>query len=176
MDIELLRPTAEYAEDIWQFRREFIENSADEDMGGCGHLKECTSAEEWLKQIERLYDPATCPEGWVTADTYIAVRRSDNKIVGIIDLRHNLNTPVLREWGGHIGYSVRPDERRKGYAKEMLRLALENGRRLGLERVMVTCHVGNTASERTILANGGVYERETDNGNGHRIKCFWIEL
>lgn len=176
MDIELLRPTAEYAEDIWQFRREFIENSTGEDMGGCGKLRECTSAEEWLEQTERLTKPETCPEGFVTADTYIAVRQSDNKIVGIIDLRHNLNTPVLREWGGHIGYCVRPDERRKGYAKEMLRLALENSRKLGLERVMVTCHVGNTASERTILANGGVYERETDNGNGHRIKRFWIEL
>lgn len=176
MDIELLRPTAEYAEDIWRFRREFLENSGDEDMGGCGKLRECSSAEEWLGRTERLTKPETCPEGWVTADTYIAVRRSDNKIVGIIDLRHSIDTPVLSEWGGHIGYCVRPDERCRGYAAEMLRLVLEKAGQLGLKRVMVTCKVGNIASEKTILANSGVYERETDDGSGHKIKRFWIEI
>lgn len=176
MDILLLRPSAEYAEDIWAFRREFLEYSSDEEMGGCGKLRECSSAEEWLTQTAALTKPETCPEGMVAADTYIAVRRSDNKIVGIIDLRHNLNTPVLSEWGGHIGYCVRPDERRRGCAKEMLRLVLENANELGLERVMVTCKIGNIASERTILANGGVFERELEDGSGHRIKRYWIEF
>ncbi len=174
--MRLIRPTAEYSEDIWAFRREFLENSIDEDMGGCGKLRECSSADEWLAQVEALTNPETCPEGMITADTYIAVRSCDNKIVGITDIRHNLNTPVLREWGGHIGYCVRPDERQKGYAKEMLRLNLDNGRRLGLKRIMVSCNVNNIASERTILANGGVFERETEDGSGHRIKLYWIEL
>ena len=69
-----------------------------------------------------------------------------------------------------------PDERRRGCAKEMLRLVLENANELGLERVMVTCKVGNIASERTILANGGVFERELEDGSGHRIKRYWIEF
>lgn len=75
--------------------------------------------------------------------------------IGVIDLRHHINHPVLSVWGGHFGYSVRPDERRKGYAKEMLRLNLQNCRSYGLSKVMITCDCDNTASEKTIIANGG---------------------
>ena len=109
------------------------------------------------------------------SDTYLAVRVSDNRIVGIIDLRHHIDHPILGVWGGHIGYSVRPSERRKGYAKEMLRLNLQNCRALGLTRVMVTCNRENPASEKTILANGGVFEKEVQ-VNGGWIRRYWITL
>lgn len=173
--IKLVDPTIDYAEDIMAFREEFLNNDSSEDMGGCGILRKCTRAEEWLEEIALLSDPKTCPKDRVQSDTYIAVRVSDNKIVGVIDLRYNLNHPYLKEWGGHIGYCVRPDERRKGYAKEMLRLNLENCRRLGLEKVMITCEENNAASERTILANGGVYGRTTSDGE-HTLKRYWISL
>lgn len=96
-------------------------------------------------------------------------------MVGIIDLRHNLNNPVLSLWGGHIGYSVRPSERRKGYAKEMLGLMLEEARKRGLEKVMISCSTENEASERTILANGGVYEKTVSVEN-EQVKRYWITL
>lgn len=175
-EIRLIKPTADYAEDIWDFRREFLENDPSEDMGGSGKLRECSCAEEWIKLCDNLSDSEACPGDWVQADTYIAVRQSDNKIVGIIDLRHHINHPILGEWGGHIGYCVRPDERRKGYAKEMLRLNLENCRRLGLEKVMISCHAGNIASERTILTNGGFFERLTNDDDGRAVKRYWITL
>lgn len=172
--IKLIRPTAEYAGQIMQYRREFLENNPAECMGGCGNLRRCVNAEEWLKEINRLSAPALCPQGYALSDVYLAVREFDNRLVGIIDLRHSLDNSALSEWAGHIGYSVRPADRRRGYGKEMLRLNLENCRRLGISRVLLCCDSDNIASERTILANGGVFERLTY-ANGKEIKRFWIE-
>ena len=174
--IRLIKPSMDYAEDIMAYRREYLANDPDEDMDGANDLKKYSSAEEWLSQLEKRSRPETCPENRAPSDTLIAVRQSDNKIVGIIDLRHHIDNPVLKEWGGHIGYCVRPDARRKGYAKEMLRLDLEYARKIGLKKVMVTCYADNIASERTILANGGVFERETTDGKGHTVKRYWITL
>ncbi len=106
---------------------------------------------------------------------YLALRKADNKIVGITDLRHHIDHPVLGTWGGHIGYSVRPSERKKGYAKEMLRQNLQNCRTLGISRVLITCHADNIASEKTILALGGIFEKEIE-ANGHLMKRYWIAL
>lgn len=171
--IRIIKPTLEYADDIMAYRKEFIES--DDSMDGCGKLRSCETAEEWLKEIERYSNASTCPTDKVPSYTYIALRLSDNRIVGICDLRHHINHPVLSLWGGHIGYSVRPNERRKGYGKEMLRLVLKEARALGLERVMITCYSDNIASEKTIIANGGVFEKDVIVDN-EVIKRYWIEL
>ena len=171
MSIRLVKPTAEYAEDIMAFRAEFMENG--EVIDGGSMLEEYDNVDGWLAHLEEFSN--NCPEGFVPADTFLAVD-GNNSVVGIIDCRRHIGSPVLGEWGGHIGYSVRKSERRKGHAKEMLRQALEVYRGRGIEKVLITCYVGNIASERTILANGGVFEKETDDGSGHRIKRFWITL
>jgi len=120
-EIRLIKPTMEYADDIMQFRQEIIDVNDLDAFAGCGNLEECKTAQEWIDRITVWENPETCPEGRVPSNIFIAVRTADNRIVGVIDLRHHLGNPVLREWGGHFGYIVRPNERGKGYAKEMVR-------------------------------------------------------
>ena len=158
--IKLIKPTIEYADDIMRFRQEIIEANAPDAFAGCGNLEDCKTAKEWIDQIALMESRETCPEGRVPSDIFIAVRVADNRIVGVIDLRYHLGNPVLREWGGHFGYIVRPSERGKGYAKEMVRQNLLKCKELGLHKVMITCDRNNIASEKTILANGGVIEKD----------------
>ena len=102
--------------------------------------------------------------------------KTDSRLVGMIDLRHRLND-FLAEYGGHIGYSVHPAYRRKGYATQMLALVLEKARKRGLNRVLVTCNEDNEASRRTILRNGGAFD-----GNRwleeekQTVSRYWIAL
>ena len=175
--IRLLKPTMEYEKDIMQFREELINaNDNDNDsFAGCAGLKRCTTVEEWLTNLSMRENIETCPKGCVISNTYIAVRSYDNRIVGIIDLRHHINHPILELLGGHMGYSVRPTERGKGYAKEMLRLNLENCKSRNIDKVMITCSSDNIASAKTILANGGVFEKEVS-VDGEIINRYWITL
>ena len=110
----------------------------------------------------------------VPSTTYFAIRESDNRLVGVIDLRHHIDHPILGTWGGHCGYSVRPSERGKGYANEMLRLNIQNAKRMGLSKLLVVCDETNAASEKTILANGGVFEKYIEI-DGCRMKRYWID-
>lgn len=169
----LKTPTAEDRDAVWDFRQELLD--AGESFDGCSALNRQPTYEDWLSLIRRFPDPESCPVGKVPSHTYLGVRESDGCIVGIIDLRHHIDHPILGLWGGHIGYSVRPSQRRKGYAKQMLRLNLENARKLGLTRVMITCNANNIASEKTICSCGGQYEK-TVTVEGRQIKRYWIEL
>lgn len=177
--IILTEPELMYADDIWAFRQEIMDCDAESEdrFAGCISLDVSTSAEEWIKICKLRRCEETCGEAGTTVPShmYLAVRRKDLKIVGMIDLRHHINHPVLGTWGGHCGFSVRPCERGKGYAKEMLRLNILNAKALGIPKLLVTCDVENRASERVILANGGVYEKTID-VDGSGVKRYWISV
>ena len=174
-EIMLLRPAIEYEKDIVQFCDEIRKVKDSDAFAGCGNLRRSSNVQEWLDDLALREDEATCPPGRVPSTTYLAVRRCDHRVVGIIMLRHPNDHPTILGSGGHIGYSVRPSERRKGYATEMLKLVLEECRHRNMARVLVTCYKENIPSEKTILANGGVFENEIED-DGEILKRYWITL
>lgn len=125
--------------------------------------------------IERMLSIETLvPSGLVTESIFWAIE--NNKVVGRIALRHTL-TEKLREFGGHIGYEVRPSARRRGIAKEMLRLLLQTPKAQSIGRLLLTCSPDNIASNRTITANGGVLEKTTYVEQWQReTNYYWITL
>lgn len=172
--IKLVLPAEGFLGQAWDYRREC--EAADSDMDGCGPIDTSESARQWLADTRAYADPATVPEGKVQATQFLAVRASDGRLVGMLQVRHYFNE-YLEKYAGHIGYSVRPSERRKGYAKEMLRLALPYCKSIGLDRVLIACEPGNPASRRTILANGGVYECTVhEPGEDIDLERYWIGL
>lgn len=172
--IKLVLPTEEHLDQAWDYRREC--KAAGSSMDGDGGLETSESARQWLADTRAYADPATVPEGKVQATQFLAVRASDGRLVGMIQIRHYFNE-YLEKYAGHIGYSVRPSERRKGYAKEMLRLALPYCKSIGLDRVLIACEPDNPASRRTILANGGVYESTVhEPGEDIDLERYWIAL
>ena len=177
--IKLIEPTLKYADDLWKFRQEIFEHDADSNskFAGCMSLDTSKSAEEWIQICSLRNRADTCEEAGVAvpSTTYLAIRETDDKLIGIIDLRHHINHPILSTRGGHCGYSVRPSERGNGYAKEMLRLNLLNAKKRGISDFLITCDVTNVASRKTILANGGVYEK-TIFMDDHETERYWISL
>lgn len=173
-DMMLIEPTIEYAEAYRDYRAEFL--AAGSSLDGTGPLRRIEDPILWLRAIECCKHPETVPEGLVQATQFIYVRKSDRKIVGMLQVRHYFNE-YLEKYAGHIGYSVRPSERRKGYAKRMLRESLPFCREIGLTRVLISCLTDNEGSRRTILDNGGVYESTvTDPGSGRTLERYWIDL
>ena len=170
----LLRPTSEYASQIIEYRQEFLD--AGDSMDGTGPLRRFENPEEYIKICAEYEDPEKVPSNLVPATQFFFIRKSDNKLVGMIQVRHRFND-YLEKYAGNIGYSVRPSERRKGYAKEMLEMVLPFCRKIGIDKVMITCIDGNIGSEKTILANGGIYESTIHEPNSDRnLKRFWITL
>ena len=156
----LVRPTLAHKEQAIEMVAEFEEYGSP--LNGDGFLSDFlrdSSYEAWVAQLERASDPATCPVGHAPALTYFGVRESDGRIVGMIDLRLELNDH-LRTYGGHIGYAVRPTERGKHYATAMLKAALSIYKERGIAELLLICSKDNIASAKVITNCGGILKDE----------------
>ena len=165
--MELRRPSLEDKEAILEMMAEFEQAQSPHD-GGFWET-EAFSYEEWLDGNQNQEIGINLPEGWVPAIQLVAFSEK-GQAVGFLNLRLCLNDYLLEE-GGHIGYSIRPSERGKGYAKESLRQGLQVAKEKNIKRALVTCSTENPASRAVILANGGVYE---DVRNG--TERYWIDV
>ena len=159
---------------VKEYRAEFLANG--DSMDGCSNLRRFENMADWYDWIKKAEHRDTCPEGWSPDTQFLSIRRSDGRLIGMLDIRHELNEACLKLFG-NIGYSIRASERRKGYATMQLALAKEICKSLNMEKILVSCHKHNTPSARTILQNGGVLENEVvDDRNGEVLQRYWIYL
>lgn len=163
------KPTKEDSAEIMAFKAEFEAHHSG--MDGTGILFRA-DAGEWLEYIDRLedrYNPNMVP------CFQYGLFQKDGRLLGMLQIRERL-MGYLVDFGGHIGYCVRPTERRKGYAKEMLTRALEICRDKGLEKVLITCLEDNIGSVKTIESCGGVFEKIVYDDVNYQanMKRYWI--
>lgn len=150
-------PTKEREQDAIDFINEFYEYNSD--INGTGGLQRyLDNYDGWLEKLEEDYKRIPNEEK-VPAKTYFLVRESDNRIVGMINIRLALNER-LKKYGGHIGYCIRPTERGKGYNKINLYLGLKICKEHGIKEVFMDADKENPASWKTMESLGGKNIRE----------------
>lgn len=166
-------PKPEDKECVLEFKRKFLESG--QKVAGFSGLDKM-DFDEWFEKLKNDLSTETCGEGRVPATHFLSVRKEDEKIVGMVQVRHELNDYLLK-FGGHIGDCVLPEEQGKGYATEQIGLALDFCKSLGIKRVLITCKKENLASARTIIKNGGVLENEIPNpAEGDvMMQRYWID-
>ena len=154
-----------------------IIDNGEKTLHACSKWDRMDNYDEWLKLLKSNSKKETVQDNYAVTTQFFGVRERDNKIVGMINIRHELANDFLRNYGGNIGYGIRPTERRKGYATQMLEQALKYCKEeLNLEKVMLGCYKENEASRRTILNAGGALEREVKTENGKIAQVYWIKL
>lgn len=172
-------PTLERKEEAIDYFNEHIKYHSD--MNGTGSmdrfLKESTY-EQWLKELENKTNQEYMNTlSWAPSLTYFLVRENDNRIIGMINLRYNLTEEILAKGGSHIGYGIRPTERRKGYNKINLYLGLLEEQKLGENKVLLDCTADNIGSNKTITALGGNLEKsEIDDWDNELTNYYWIDV
>ncbi|MDE6142266.1 MAG: GNAT family N-acetyltransferase [Bacilli bacterium] len=179
MKFYLEKPSIERKEEALEYLDEHVRYASD--INGSGGLDKCLEGvtyEDWLLRLEKIKDEGyarsvnRCP-----GETFFLIRKEDNKLVGMLNIRHKL-TDAMLEFAGHIGYGIRPTERQKGYNKINLYLGLIKAHKdFGLDRVMLGCSADNLGSDKTIKALGGVLEKsEIDPLDGELTNVYWIDV
>ena len=174
----LEEPSLERKDEIIGYLDEFVKYNSN--INGTGSLDKIYDGYTFEEALERclnmkneLYAKSI---NRVPGKTFLLIRKDDNKIVGTINIRWNLSEKMLK-FGGHIGYGIRPTERRKGYNKIQLYLVLLEAQKLNLDKVMLDCSVDNLGSDKTIKALGGILERcELDEADNTMTNVYWINV
>jgi len=173
MDVKLIKLTKDY----YQQLKEMIDEwRIDQEENNTNHSpwaifkNDYHDFDYYLDNLE-ISNPV---DGKVPDSVFFLLDIKRNILLGAVNIRHYLNDYLL-QYGGHIGDGIRPSERGKGYATEMIRLALIECKRLGIDKVLMVCDKSNIASRKTIIKNGGVLENEIVE-DGEIQQRYWIDL
>lgn len=146
----------------------------EKDGGECIGIRNYKNYNEWLNEMKNRHTGENLPKGYVRENFYLCYE--GKKLVGVFSLKFEL-TAFLLNYGGHIGYAVRPDMRNNGLATQMLQQGLKLAKNFGIEHILCVCNSDNYASEKVILKNGGVFENELyDADENVMVKRFWIYI
>ncbi len=172
-------PTINRKEEALEYLEENIKYNSD--LNGTGGMDNCLEGmtyEEWLSELNQKESIEYGNQvNRCSSKTFFVVREKDNRIVGMINIRYHISDEKLKTWASHIGYGIRPTERRKGYAKIALYLGLLEEQKIGEERVLLICDFDNIGSNKTILALDGVLEKtEPYEYDNIMTNYYWINV
>ena len=174
MGLKLIKLTKEYEQELIEMIDEW---RADQELNHTDRSpwaifkNDPGDFDRYLEELELKEEK----NGRVPDSVFFLLDEDRNRLLGAVNIRHYLNDSLLKS-GGHIGDGIRPSERRKGYATEMIRMALEECRKLGIKKVLMTCDKSNIGSAKSIIRNGGVLENEFLNEEGEIEQRYWITL
>jgi predicted acetyltransferase len=167
----LVEPSLELKEQFAAFVRDYL---TDDDKTW-GFEKGLSDFEAYVRKFADYREGRNLPDGWVQDSTYWLVD-NDKTVLGRVSIRHRL-TKKLTHRGGHIGYYIRPSARGKGYGTLICKLGLEEAKRLGIKRVLITCAKDNIGSNRIIQKNGGILENEVWDEQDKEMVCrYWVDI
>lgn len=167
MNLKLIKGSGEYREQICDMLDEWYatgEKIIPYAIRKCHH----SDFPAYLESLEVKEDGGPL----VPDSTFFCLDMDTGMVVGAVNIRHYLNEGLLLN-GGHIGDGVRPSQRRKGVATKMIALALEECKKLGIDRVLMVCDKENVGSAKSIINNGGVLENEVV-VDGVTEQRYWI--
>lgn len=175
MNVKLVKISKKYEKQIIDMLDEWVEynNTHETNHSPWAIFSDHSNFDEYViktKEREIPRDPK-----YVPSSVFYAYDVDRDIMVGAVSIRHYLNDSLLFE-GGHIGDGVRPTERRKGYATKIISLALDECRKLNIDKVLITCNSDNIGSKKSIINNGGVYENEVIDDDGYIVERYWITL
>ena len=174
MSLKLIKLTKDYEEQLGEMVEEFKE---DQEKNHTNHSPWAIFKNDYHDfdyYLENL-DIKEAKDGKVPGSTFFLLDDERDRLLGAVNIRHYLNDALLLD-GGHIGDGIRPSERRKGYATKMIGLALEECKKLGIEKALICCDKSNIGSAKSIINNGGVLENEITDEDGELVQRYWIEL
>ena len=174
MSLKLIKPSIEYQKQIIEMLEEWIAYNKEHPEANTSPWSIFKNDYHDFEYYRNHLDVVIPKEGLVPDSTYFCLDEERDVVVGAINIRHELNDYLLK-YGGHIGDGIRPSERRKGYATKMIALGLEECKKLGIHKVLITCDKTNTGSAKSIIKNGGILENEVVNPDGNIQQRYWIE-
>ena len=174
MNVKLIKLTKEYEKELGEMIEEWkldqIVNNTDRSPWVI-FKNDYHDFDHYLNDLETKEEK----NGRVPDSVFFLLDVDRNRLLGAVNIRHYLNQ-YLFEYGGHIGDGIRPTERKKGYATEMIRLALIECKKLGIDKVLMICNKDNAGSRKSIINNGGVFEKEFVDSDGIIYQRYWITL
>lgn len=173
MSLKLIKGSYQYKEPIITMLKEWKEYNDTHDVNGSPWVIFKNSYDDFDFYLSNL-ETNEPKDGWVPDSTFFCFDEQRDIMVGAVNIRHCLNDHLLL-CGGHIGDGIRPSERRKGYATQMIGLALEECRKIGIKKVLMVCDKDNIGSAKSIIRNGGILENEVIE-NGKIKQRYWIDL
>jgi predicted acetyltransferase len=168
--LKLLKPNIELQSQYIEMMQDWIDNG--ENLVPWVLKIDYKDFQKMIEILDNNSNGVGLKENYVPSSTFW-LSNKDNKILGVVNIRHYLNKD-LEFIGGHIGYGIRPSERKKGYATEILKQSLEFTKKLGIKRVLVTCDKINIGSAKTILNNFGKLDSEVEI-NEKIVQRYWID-